>query len=117
MFVEVPQSIGKTGFTASCAPLLNRKDGQPASTCDLHSPFANRSHAEAMRKLLLTKPHLWDGKLSISQKVCKGSRIVRANSAWEKAEEPMLPRILVVTLINFVRQMSSAGHPFFDLKF
>ena len=53
----VPQSVGKTGFTATCERIGT------AATCGLHSPFHNKSHAEAMRKLLLTRPHDWDGAL------------------------------------------------------
>ena len=51
----VPQSVGKTGFTAACPTLAS---GEP---CNLHSPFPNKTYAEKMRKLLLTKPHNWDG--------------------------------------------------------
>ena len=51
----VPQTIGKTGFTASCGrrafgskgELL--KPGTEPEECSLHSPFKNKSHAEAMR--------------------------------------------------------------------
>ena len=60
----VPQSVGKTGFTATCGAYGS---GTP---CLLHSPFDNRTHAESMRKLLLTRPHDWDGKLLVSERAC-----------------------------------------------
>ena len=54
----VPQSVGKTGFTATCG-------ADAAVACDVHSPFDNATHAEKMRKLLLTRPHEWDGTLRV----------------------------------------------------
>lgn len=69
----VPQTVGKTGFTASC-------DG--SATCELYSPFHNKSHAEHMRKLLLTRPHSWDGKLSVSKSVCGSDFFVSYQATW-----------------------------------
>lgn len=77
----VPQSIGKTGFTASCGAAA-REPGAHGEPCELHSPFRNRSHAEAMRKLLLTKPHLWDGKLSVSEHVCNSDFFLSYQATW-----------------------------------
>ena len=70
----MPQTIGKTGFTASCTDA----DG----ACELHSPFHNKSHAEQMRKLLLTKPHLWDGKLSVARAVCDADFFLSYQATW-----------------------------------
>ena len=78
----VPQSVGKTGFTATCDPA-----GQ--GTCQLHSPFHNRSHAEAMRRLLLTKPHEWDGKLSVARAACTTDFFVSYQATW--GAMPVLP--------------------------
>ena len=79
----VPQSIGKTGFTASCGPQPTPgTEGGPGSACDLHSPFHNKSHAEAMRRLLLTKPHAWDGKLSVNEAVCHSDFFLSYQATW-----------------------------------
>ena len=80
----VPQTVGKTGFTASCGRIADPADpaAATAENCELHSPFHNRSHAEAMRRLLLTKPHQWDGKLSISQKACDSDFFVSYQATW-----------------------------------
>ena len=84
----VPQTIGKTGFTASCGrrafgskgELL--KPGTEPEECSLHSPFKNKSHAEAMRRLLLTQPHKWDGKLSVSETVCGSDFFLSYQATW-----------------------------------
>ena len=77
----VPQTIGKTGFTASCGA-LSPDLGGTGEACELHSPFRNKTHAEQMRKLLLTKPHLWDGKLSVSDSVCDSDFFVTYAATW-----------------------------------
>ena len=48
----VPQTVGKTGFTAACGAAYT----DSPETCELYSPFKNKTHAEQMRKLLLTRP-------------------------------------------------------------
>jgi hypothetical protein len=68
----VPQSVGKTGFTAECR----------AGVCRMHSPFHNKSHAEAMRKLLLTRPHDWDGSLSLTEAACSSDFFVSYQATW-----------------------------------
>ena len=68
----VPQTVGKTGFTATCK----------GTSCDLHSPFHNKSHAEAMRKLLLTRPHDWDGSLSLSEHACDADFFLSYQATW-----------------------------------
>lgn len=73
----VPQSVGKTGFTATCNGI-----GSAAAACQLHSPFHNKSHAEAMRKLLLTRPHDWDGALSLSEAACSTEFFVSYQATW-----------------------------------
>ena len=78
----VPQSVGKTGFTATCDTSTAR--------CELHSPFHNKSHAELMRRLLLTKPHAWDGKLSVSETVCNSDFFVSYQATW--GAMPIEPR-------------------------
>jgi hypothetical protein len=77
----VPQTIGKTGFTASCG-VEGSAAGASAEPCSIHSPFHNKSHAEKMRKLLLTKPHLWDGKLSVSESVCDSEFFLSYQATW-----------------------------------
>ena len=92
----VPQTVGKTGFTASCGRLSSTTGGDDAEPCDLHSPFHNKSHAEAMRKLLLTQPHKWDGKLSVSEAVCTSDFFVSYQATWGAmpAEPTTLPSCL-----------------------
>jgi len=68
----VPQSVGKTGFTAACNTEL----------CELHSPFHNKTHAEQMRRLLLTRPHSWDGALSVHDSVCKSDFFLSYQATW-----------------------------------
>ena len=68
----VPQSVGKTGFTAECR----------AGVCRMHSPFHNKSHAEEMRKLLLTRPHDWDGSLSLTEAACRSDFFVSYQATW-----------------------------------
>ena len=68
----VPQSVGKTGFTAECR----------AGVCRMHSPFHNKSHAEAMRKLLLTRPHDWDGSLSLTEAACSSDFFLSYQATW-----------------------------------
>ena len=68
----VPQTVGKTGFTATCK----------GASCDVHSPFHNKSHAEAMRKLLLTRPHDWDGTLSLSDQACSSDFFLSYQATW-----------------------------------
>ena len=68
----VPQTVGKTGFTATCK----------GTSCDVHSPFHNKSHAEAMRKLLLTRPHDWDGTLSLSDQACSSDFFLSYQATW-----------------------------------
>jgi len=82
----VPQSVGKTGFTAACPTLAS---GEP---CNLHSPFPNKTYAEKMRKLLLTKPHNWDGMLSVSPHVCDSDFFVSYQATWGAV--PVLPESL-----------------------
>ena len=82
----VPQSVGKTGFTATCATLST---GEP---CDFHSPFKNKTHAEKMRKLLLTRPHSWDGVLSVSRHVCASDFFVSYQATWGAV--PVLPETI-----------------------
>ncbi|KAL1527534.1 hypothetical protein AB1Y20_008923 [Prymnesium parvum] len=77
----VPQSVGKTGFTAVCAA------GRDA--CELYSPFKNKTHAEKMRKLLLLRPHEWDGVLSVSKHVCAAHFFVSYQATWGAV--PVLP--------------------------
>ena len=45
---------------------------------DLHSPFHSKSHAEAMRKLLLTRPHDWDGCCRLSMRATPTFSSLRA---------------------------------------
>ena len=71
----VPQSVGKTGFTATCG-------ADAAVACDVHSPFDNATHAEKMRKLLLTRPHEWDGTLRVSPHVCDADFFVSYQATW-----------------------------------
>ena len=82
----VPQSVGKTGFTASCN----------GAVCDLHSPFRNKTHAEQMRRLLLTQPHSWDGALSVSESVCDSEFFLSYQATWGAMpiEPTTLPRCL-----------------------
>jgi len=82
----VPQSVGKTGFTATCTELSS--DG----SCELWSPFHNKSHAEAMRRLLLTRPHQWDGLLSVHQSVCDSDFFVSYQATW--GAMPVIPTSL-----------------------
>ena len=77
----VPQTIGKTGFTASCGK-LGPQPGDSGEECKLHSPFHNRTHAEQMRKLLLTQPHKWDGKLSVHESVCQSDFFIVYAATW-----------------------------------
>jgi len=76
----VPQSVGKTGFTAACGDASAADDGKP--NCQLYSPFKNKTHAEQMRNLLLVSPHKWDGKLSISEHVCESDFFVTYQATW-----------------------------------
>jgi len=69
-------SVGKTGFTATCGPIGSW------APCELHSPFANRSHAEYMRKLLLTRPHDWNGELSVSPHACDADFFLSYQATW-----------------------------------
>jgi len=81
----VPQTVGKTGFTAVCGKLGR-------GSCHLYSPFANRTHAEAMRKLLLTRPHDWDGRLSVSSRACMSDFFVSYQATWGAV--PIVPTSL-----------------------
>ena len=93
----VPQSVGKTGFTAACGPNnwgLTAGAGGGAgggatggasgrsSSCLLYSPFPNKTYAEKMRKLLLTRPHQWDGQLSVSAAACESDFFVSYQATW-----------------------------------
>ena len=82
----VPQSVGKTGFTATCPAVAL---GEP---CDFHSPFKNKTHAEKMRKLLLTRPHNWDGVLSVSKHVCESDFFISYQATWGAV--PVLPETI-----------------------
>ncbi|KAL3892847.1 MAG: hypothetical protein SGPRY_014726, partial [Prymnesium sp.] len=84
----VPQAVGKTGFTATC------EEGEDA--CHIHSPFKNKSHAEKMRRLLLTRPHQWDGNLSVSEQVCSSSFFVSYQATWGAV--PVLPESIPACL-------------------
>ena len=99
----VPQSVGKTGFTATCGRLaVDGGGGTDASAaaepCELWSPFANKSHAEAMRRMLLTRPHSWDGLLSVSKEVYAASTdfFVSYQATWGAMpiEPTSVPRCL-----------------------
>ena len=79
----VPQSVGKTGFTAECR----------GGVCRMHSPWHNSSHAEAMRKLLLTRPHDWDGSLSLTEAACTSDFFVSYQAASLSAQ-PAAPLCL-----------------------
>ncbi len=68
----VPQSVGKTGFTATCS----------GGVCRMHSPFHNKSHAEYMRRLLLTRPHDWDGSLSLHADACTSDFFFSYQATW-----------------------------------
>ena len=78
----VPQTVGKTGFTATCAET-------PSLPCSLHSPWSNKSHAEHMRKLLLTRPHDWDGTLHVPAAACNAAFFVSYQATWGAI--PLIP--------------------------
>ena len=83
-----------------------------------------------MRKSALIQPRMSFGKSDVSPSEFGGtisrSCVPRASwPAWRRGAErrspprrpePTLRRILFVTVTNFTYQISSTGHPFFDLK-
>ena len=80
----VPQSIGKTGFTAACGALPDSPGlaSRGKFPCRLFSPFPNKTYAEKMRKLLLTRPHEWSGQLSVDKAVCDADFFVSYQATW-----------------------------------
>ena len=63
-----------------------------ATPCSVHSPFHNKSHAEKMRRLLLTRPHEWDGTLRVDESACASDFFVSYQATW--GAMPVEPRSL-----------------------
>ena len=59
-----------------------------------------------MRRLLLTKPHQWDGKLSVSQSVCDSDFFVSYQATW--GAMPVEPTtVMISTCSSYLPNMKA----------